>query len=203
MRKTLTLSLAAAAMTIGGVAVAQTAENTEARTPVRAMDHTREQAEQRAGTMFARLDVNGDGEISPADREARAQQRFDKMDADGDGAISREEFAAVRENRTAMREERRAAREARQGEGAKRGERMARREDRRGMRGAGMRGARGMLRQADADGNGAISQAEFTAAALARFDAADANNDGTVTREERRNARPERRGGRGQGRAIG
>ena len=35
------------------------------------------------------------------------------------------------------------------------------------------------------DGDKAISQAEFQTAALARFDAADANKDGQVTAEER------------------
>jgi len=201
MHKTLTLSLAAIALATGGVAVAQTttaaAAGEEARSPMRAMEHTREQAQQRAATMFSRLDVNGDGQLSDADREVRADQQFDKMDANGDGAISREEFAAMRENRTERREDRRAARTERGGE------RMARGEGRRGgpgMRGDGMRGTRRMLRAADADGNGAITQEEFISAALARFDAADADNDGTVTREERRNARPEGRLGRGRAR---
>ena len=45
------------------------------------------------------------------------------------------------------------------------------------------------MERADTDGNGSISQAEFQAAALARFDKADANGDGTVTSEERRAAR--------------
>lgn len=189
MHKTLTLSLAAIALATGGVAVAQTSAGEEARSPMRAMEHTREQAQQRAATMFARLDVNGDGQLSDADRDARADQQFDKMDANGDGAISREEFAAVREARAEHREDRRAARAERGGE------RMARGEGRRG--GPGMRDARGMMRAADADGNGTITQEEFTSAALARFDAADADNDGTVTREERRNARPEGRHGRG------
>ena len=39
-----------------------------------------------------------------------------------------------------------------------------------------------------ADGDKTISQAEFTAAALERFDRADANHDGTVTAAERRDA---------------
>ena len=42
---------------------------------------------------------------------------------------------------------------------------------------------RGMAR-ADADGDGRISRAEFTAGRLDRLRAADANGDGTVTREE-------------------
>jgi hypothetical protein len=42
-----------------------------------------------------------------------------------------------------------------------------------------------MMGKADTNGDKAISQAEFETAALARFDAADANKDGQVTAEER------------------
>ena len=50
----------------------------------------------------------------------------------------------------------------------------------------GKRGGHGMMMaRADTDGDKAVSQAEFQAAALARFDAADANKDGQVTAEER------------------
>lgn len=37
-----------------------------------------------------------------------------------------------------------------------------------------------MLKQQDTDGNGQISLAEFRAAALAKFDAADLNKNGTI-----------------------
>ena len=46
-----------------------------------------------------------------------------------------------------------------------------------------------MAGMADANKDGAVTQAEFTAAALQRFDRADTNRDGTVTAEERRAAR--------------
>ncbi|QYU70887.1 EF-hand domain-containing protein [Leptolyngbya sp. 15MV] len=47
----------------------------------------------------------------------------------------------------------------------------------------------GMLRQADTNGDGAISRAEFEAAAAQRFARMDTNGDGTVSTEERRAAR--------------
>lgn len=54
-------------------------------------------------------------------------------------------------------------------------------------------------RAADTDGDGRISQAEFVAGALQRFDSRDANRDGTATAEEARAAmeahRAERRAG--------
>lgn len=46
---------------------------------------------------------------------------------------------------------------------------------------------------ADADGDGRISQAEFVAGALARFDSRDANRDGTIAAEEARSAMEARR----------
>ena len=131
--------------------------------------HTRAEAQARATELFERLDANHDGKLDPADRAARRNMLFDRLDADKNGALSREEFAA-RPPRS-------------QG----------------GMRGDGERGRDGpqhrmggpmaMPRMADADRNGSVSQAEFVAAALQRFDRADANKDGQVTSEERQAAR--------------
>ena len=54
----------------------------------------------------------------------------------------------------------------------------------------GMRGGRGMMgKMADTNGDGTITQAEFTTAALAHFDKADADHNGTVTAAERKAAR--------------
>ena len=184
MTKTLTISLAAGALLLAGTAVAQT-------TPAApAAEMTRDAAQQRAAQMFTRLDANADGQIDAADRQARtenrAENRFDRLDANSDGAISRTEFAAI---------------------GAMRGDGRRGRGGNRGGRGEGRGGA--MIGNADADSNGTVTQAEFNSAVLARFDAADANDDGVVSREERRAARPEgmrrgggdgRRGHRGMGR---
>jgi hypothetical protein len=52
-----------------------------------------------------------------------------------------------------------------------------------------MGGGAMLLGMADANKDGAVTQAEFTAGALAMFDKADANKDGTVSREEHRAAR--------------
>lgn len=46
-----------------------------------------------------------------------------------------------------------------------------------------------MMEEADTNHDGSVSQAEFVAAALKRFDAEDANHDGKVTPEERQAAR--------------
>ncbi len=54
-----------------------------------------------------------------------------------------------------------------------------------------------MLQRADADGDQAVSLAEFTAAADRRFARMDADGDGQVTQEERRAGREQRKGRRG------
>ncbi len=183
MKKTFILALAAAGMTVGGAAVAQD--------QMRGAEMTRADVETRTAARFARMDVNGDGMLNTADREARALERFNEADANGDGALTFEEMQAAREARQANRQERRAERG---GERAERGERRGGRHGRRG----GNRGQ--MMERADTNGDGSVSQAEFTAAALARFDSVDANNDGTVTAEERQAQRAERGGRRGPGR---
>ncbi len=182
MNKTLTLALAiSASFATLGAGTAVMAQDS----PQRGADMTREQAETRAANSFARMDTNGDGLLNAADGEARQRARFDRIDADGNGSISFEEFAALRENRA----ERRGQRAERRGDRAERGER-------RGGERMAMRGRRGgqdgpnlaalMRQNADTDGDGSISQAEYTAAALTRFQRQDADGDGTVTAEERR-----------------
>jgi Ca2+-binding EF-hand superfamily protein len=163
MRKLIAFSLAAAVLTASGAASAQTE---------RGSPQSRDQVQQRAAEAFARMDVNGDGVIDQADREARRQQMFDRLDANRDGSISREEFAAQRERRGEARAER--------GTGTDRS--FARR---------GMRGPGGMQRGGEA--RGPITQEQFVASALERFDRIDTDNDGTISAEERRAAREQMR----------
>ena len=126
---------------------------------------TRAQAEARAGQMFDRMDTNKDGRVDAADHAARQAAMFDRIDADKNGQISREEFTA---HHAAMGQRR---------EGQRAGQRMG---HHRGKHG----GQHAMM-----GSDGAATRAEFTAAALARFDRMDANKDGQVTVEERRAAR--------------
>ena len=200
MRKMTTILLAAAAtLAIAPLAHAQ-ADRPERGT--RAAEMTRDAAISRADAMFGRLDINSDGRIDAADREARQRARFDRADANGDGAVTFEETSAMREQRQerlgerrAMRQERRAARKAQGGEAP----RMARRGEMAGAPDGAMRPRRAgglMMRgtgNADANGDGAITKAEFTNAALTRFDAADTDRNGVVTREERRGSMRDRR----------
>lgn len=177
-KKIITIALGSAALIMGGTAVAQQSGM------MGGGDITRAEAQTKASERFAKMDANGDGQITPADREAKMRMRFDEADTSGNGELSFDEVTAQREARKATREERR----------AELGERRGERRGMRGHRGGGER----MMERADTDQNGTISEAEFTTAAMTRFDRADANSDGTITSDERRAQHSERRGNRGE-----
>ena len=136
---------------------------------------TRTEAVAQARAHFARMDANKDGKLDASDRSAKRAdmqaKMFERLDANKDGNISKAEWDQHSADRVAKRAEKRAD----AGDG------------KRGMRGHhGKRGGHGMMMaRADTDGDKVISQAEFQTAALARFDAADANRDGQVNAEER------------------
>ena len=193
MRKSLTLSFAAATVLFaGGAAYAQT-DTPVAPAPGAAQPRgeprapmTRAQAEQRSTDAFGRMDLNSDGVLNQADREAARHKAFDSVDADKDGAISFAEFDAQRGDRREARAERRGP----DGRGGRDGKGFARH---------GGPGGPGMARRADADHDGTVTKAEFTTAALARFDRADADKDGTISLEERRDSRRDGRHDRRRG----
>ena len=139
---------------------------------------TRAEAQAHANEMFARMDANKDGRLDASDRAAKRTEMqakmFERLDANKDGSISKAEWDQHSADRAAKRSDR--------GE-----KRVDAGDGKRGMRGHhGKRGGHGMMMaRADTDGDKVISQAEFQTAALARFDAADANKDGQVTAEER------------------
>lgn len=170
----------------GGIAIAQPADRPDPNAPV-----TRAETLARANARFDQLDADKDGRLTPQDRELakseRADRMFAAMDADGNGQISRTEFDSARAKRAENRKERR---EARRGgpdgaamDGGPRGHRMGRM----GHRFGG--GRPGLGAKLDTNGDGAVTRQEFQATAVARFEQADADKDGTVTPEERRAAR--------------
>lgn len=164
------LGLSLAATALGGAAYAQQKGDGS---------FTRAEAQAKAQEMFARLDVNKDGKLDQADRVARRNAMFDRMDTDHNGQISRAEFDAMGPGARGPRGPEAGGPDGEHGPGkhgwGHRG----------GHRGGGMM----MGRMADANKDGVITQAEFTAAALQRFDRMDTNHDGVVTKEERQAAR--------------
>jgi hypothetical protein len=131
---------------------------------------TRAEATAKAREKFAKMDANKDGKLDAADRGAHHSQMaaamFDRVDADKNGSISREEWNAGAT---------RLAQAHASGDGPRHMLRM-----RRPVVG---------LMQADADGDRAITVQEMEAAALKRFDAADADGNGTLSPGERQAAR--------------
>ena len=173
---------------------------------------TRDQAVAKVRTHFAQMDVNRDGFVAGdemqsmrghhqgmkrhmGERRGRGGERmamanpgaaFDRLDANRDNMISREEFGRARE----IRNERRVARNNAPGAGAD-GERKMHRMG--GGRGMGGKGRGGMMRLADLDRDGRVSLQEATTSALQRFDRVDANRDGRITPDERRQQREMRK----------
>ncbi|MES2904861.1 MAG: EF-hand domain-containing protein [Pseudomonadota bacterium] len=157
---------------------------------------TRDQAVAKVREHFARMDANRDGFVATDEmRSMRGQQMgerrgggerramrnraanpaaaFDRLDSNRDGMISREEFGQARE----IRMERQAGRK---------------------MNRMGGKGGGRMMRLADLDRDGRVSLQEATTSALQRFDRVDANRDGRITPDERKQQREQRRALRAQ-----
>ncbi|QIG80551.1 EF-hand domain-containing protein [Stakelama tenebrarum] len=137
-------------------------------------------------------DANQDGVVTREEIVASVESHFARVDTDGDGQISAEERVAAHQ---AMRAERQARREARRAERAENGDMPGRgRHARRGHHGRHGPGGEGrMMSRMDANGDGIVSLAEATDMALKRFDMVDANSDGRIDRAERQAMREKMR----------
>jgi Ca2+-binding EF-hand superfamily protein len=171
----------AAIVAAAGIAVAQPPEG-----PRAARDVTRQEVIQRVDARFTQLDENRDGRVTAEERRVVRERRraemadrmFDRLDADGNGSISREE---MRDGRMRRRGGMRMA-----GSGSPGGPGME--GPGHGRHGPDMRRGGGRefaMRE--------VTREEMRERALARFDRMDANRDGTLTAEERRQARDARR----------
>jgi len=141
---------------------------------------TKAEAMAAADARFAKIDVNGDGTLNAADRTAMMAKLFVMMDSDKNGAISQSEFMAAHEAGTERRADRRERRMERIGASMREG------------RQRGRVGTIAMMARADTNGDKAVSQAEYRAAIDARFSKADANQDDSLSIEERQAAHKKR-----------
>jgi hypothetical protein len=204
MTKTMFLG-GAALLALAGTALAQA----PGQGPRRPVDVTRAEVIQRTDAAFARLDANHDGRFTREEARAMGQQRreqrmtqlFQRLDADNNGQISREEFAAGRRG-PGMRGGPRGpggpgpmAGAGPDGPPPPGGPGM-----RRGFRhgGPGMRMGARLFGEADF-----ITAEQFRTRALARFDRADADHDGTLTVAERQAQRGAMRGRMGRHMRMG
>lgn len=144
---------------------------------------------------FARMDVDRDGKLTQADRDAMRQQRLDErfaaLDTDKNGQISKAEFTAGHQARMDRRDEagKPGGPDARPDAGPDGGRHFGGRAHRGPGHGMGPGGPGGFGGRGDADKDGAVTKAEFMAGPLAMFDKADTNKDGTVTADEMKAAR--------------
>ena len=199
MKKTIFVAGAVVALsTAAGIALAQDGDRPGRPDPN--ASETRQQVIARVDALFARLDANHDGRVTPEEMQAMGERRrgemqqhagemrehagdmrqhmFDRLDANHDGSISREEFAAAHQAggpHPGMMPPPPGGPEGPEGH--------------RGMGGGG-RGGMGMRMFGD---QGFITLEQMRARALERFDRADANHDGVLTPAERQAARAQRR----------
>ncbi|HYJ51884.1 MAG TPA: EF-hand domain-containing protein [Allosphingosinicella sp.] len=198
----ITVLAGTALLAITGVALAQGGPGER---PDRNADVTRQQVIERTDQRFARLDANNDGRFTPEEMRAAGEARraemqtrmFDHMDLDHNGSITREEMTQAH---TQMREHR--------GEGGMGGHRGMRHRGPHGPGGPGGPGAHGEHGGPDGgEGHGMrgermfgeqgfITREQMRERALARFDRADADHNGTLTAAERQAARGAMREGR-------
>lgn len=174
--KKVSLAISAAALAVAGIAYAQMPEKHAKIDADGDGVITRAERQTAATAMFARLDANKDGKLDQTDRDAHRQQMrsamFAKLDADKNGSISKDEFMNAKPGHEGGK------RMGAAGMGGHDGHRMG--GGHAGHRGGGMM----MMKMADTNNDGSVSQAEFTAAADKHFDMADANKDGKITKEE-------------------
>lgn len=179
--KTLTLLSGAALLATAAAGIALAQDGPGAGHPGPEGDVTRQQAIAHVDEMFARLDADHDGRVTPEEmhamgehrREEMRQHMFDRLDANHDGNISRGEFAAAH-----------AMHGGPGGPGGHRGMRMGPHPDGPDGPGGG-HGMRGMRMFGD---QGFVTLEQMRAHALERFDRADADHDGTLTMAERQAA---------------
>ncbi len=196
MKKIIMLTAAAGVLLVPALAIAQRDDH-GSKPPA-----TRVELQKHIAEHFALIDTNKDGTVSKAEfdahRDAMKKQwaekrakwqseRFAAMDGDKNGQVSKAEYDAYNASRAERRGERR-----HNGQGMDDGRRHGGRVAHDMMMMRGMDGD--MFARLDANKDGKMTQAEFSAKLLDMFDRADTNKDGTVTPEERKAAWERMRG---------
>lgn len=134
---------------------------------------------KRAERMIETFDADGDGSITAIEIKDHRTAIFASVDADTNGMLSQEEFDMLRQIRDAKREEARKQMTEAQGAdgGQAKGKGMGM-----GKKGDGKGDRKGpSFTRLDADKDGSVSLAEFTANSDRMFARLDRNSDGVVT----------------------
>lgn len=101
---------------------------------------------------FETLDADGDGALTQAEMEAHRSARFAEADADGNGSLSADEMMAMGQKRKSDRAARMIERLDANSDGEVSEEELAQHRGKRGQDG---------FSRMDADGDGAVTKAEF------------------------------------------
>ena len=124
---------------------------------------------------LAAADLDGNGQITAAEAATAAQQKFAETDANKDGKLTADELP-------------------RRSRGHHRGHRRDGPPPGAGPEGQPQSSPMAQRPKLDADGDGAVTAAEFADSFQQRFARADANRDGIVTAAELAAAKPQRGG---------
>lgn len=152
---------------------------------------------------FARLDTNKDGKITRQESQAAKVARFKAIDTNKDGVVTREEADKARNGqRAASRAERFAKMDANKDgrvsktEAPMPDERFQQLDSNKdgalteselaagAKKWSNKRHGKGVLNRLDTDSDGRLTEKEVTSAADRMFERADANKDGSITKEE-------------------
>jgi hypothetical protein len=142
---------------------------------------TKAEVTAHADSRFAVMDADKNGMIDKGDRQARMKARFTEMDADNNGSISEAEFMTASSKKVEQRK-------------SARGEMRMRRSTRNNAKGVNA----GDWGRGDTNNDQAISRAEYDAATLARFNSRDKDGNGTLSGEELKGGGKFMRGRRAQ-----
>jgi len=185
--KTLTLAVSAVTLALAGAAYAASGAAPEGlgNGPGMMMNKTitRAEAQTMAAAMFDKMDANRDGKLDKADHEAKLLERFKALDTDGNGQLSAAEFLAGHAKGEGMGTGMGAGMNEGPGMRGKMGAKMG--GGKMGMGGHGREGMM-MMHMADANKDGTVTRDEFIAAHLKHFDTMDTNKDGSLTPDERK-----------------
>ena len=125
---------------------------------------------------------------------------YGMMDANGDGTVTKDEARVFHEKRGQRRGEWKGPKGKR---AKKMGEGMDRAMPHHGEHKRGPKGKRGFYGQADANGDGSVSESEALQLHLKRFKEIDSNNDRMISHEELKAHQEKRRGLRMDRRRMG
>lgn len=151
---------------------------------------SKSEALAHAEARFAVMDTDGNGQIDASDRQARAKLRFAEMDVDKNGTVNEAEFITAANAKAAARASGRAAKAKSPNSlrsaysGSGSGSDAKRNRGR--NRDANNVGSWG---KGDTNNDQAISRAEYDAAAGSRFAARDKDGNGALSADEMKSAR--------------